>query len=91
MRNGTRGVALYLPSRIRGGARRAEDVTAQIAISAISPVFATGPMPATKGNAAKAAQDTSVTAPTKTPSRPTSASSLSAIMPIAVSVMVKIA
>ena len=39
----------------------------------------------------KAAQETAVVAPTNTPSRPTNGAILSAAIPIAVSVMVKIA
>ena len=52
---------------------------------------APGPVPATNGSATKAAQEIAVSTPTNTPSRPTNGAILSAAMPIAVSVMVKIA
>ena len=54
-------------------------------------ICAPGPVPATNGSATKAAQEIAVTMPTKTPSRPTKGAILSAAMPIAVSVMVKMA
>ncbi len=62
---------------------------AQITISTIKGAFA--PAPATNGSAAKAAQDSAVNAATNTPSRPSREAIRSAAIPIAVSVIVKIA
>ena len=58
------GRAAYLPSSINGGARKAEEVTAQVTVSAIS---GAGPSlaPATKGRPIKAAPLTIVTAATQ--------------------------
>ena len=52
---------------------------------------APGPVPATNGSATKAAQEIAVSTPTNRLSRPTNFATRSAAMPIAVSVMVKIA
>ena len=52
---------------------------------------APGPVPATNGSATKAAQEIAVSTPTNTPSLPTNGAIRSAAIPIAVSVMVKIA
>ena len=52
---------------------------------------APGPVPATNGSATKATQEIAVNVPTKIPSRPTKGAILSAAIPIAVSLMVKIA
>ncbi len=52
---------------------------------------APGPVPATNGSATNAAQENAVSTPTKRPSWPTNGAILSAAIPIAVSVMVKIA
>jgi hypothetical protein len=73
-----------------GGARNAEDVIAQITINAMKRLFAPAAL-ATKGNAAKAAQDSAVSTATIIPRRLTSVAMRSAAMPIAVSVMVKMA
>ena len=72
-RNGTCGLARYLPSNVSGGARSADEVIAQITIRAMNQACAPGPVPATNGSATKAAQEIAVTAPTNTPSRPTTA------------------
>ena len=80
-----------MPSSVSGGARNADDVTTQITISTMNQACAPGPVPATNGNATNAAQEIAVRMPTKTPSRPMKGAILSAAIPIAVSVMVKIA
>ena len=74
-----------------GGARNADDVIDQITISAMNQICAPGPVPATNGSATKAAHDSAVRTPTNAPSLPTTGAILSAAIPIAVSVMVKIA
>jgi hypothetical protein len=66
-------------------------VTDQITISAMNQICAPGPVPATNGSATKAAHDSAVKPPTKAPSLPTTVAILSAAIPIAVSVIVKIA
>jgi hypothetical protein len=80
-----------LPSSVSGGARNADEVTTQIRISPMNQACAPGPVPATNGSATNAAQEIAVTTPTKAPSLPANAAILSAAMPIAVSVTVKIA
>src|ERR1700684_1426319 len=90
-KNGIEGLARCFPSKVKGGARNADDVIAQTTISAMNQPCADGPVPATNGSAKNAAQDSAVSPPTNTPSRPTNGAILSAAMPIAVSVTVKIA
>ncbi len=90
-RNGTRGLARCLPNSVSGGARSADEVAAQITIRAMNQTCAPAPVPATNGNATKARQEIAVRTPTNSPSRPTMREIRSAAIPIAVSVMVKIA
>ena len=77
-RNGIAGVARCLPSKVSGGARSADDVITQITISTMNQTCAPGPVPATKGNAMKAAQEIAVSTPTNTLSLPTNRATLSA-------------
>jgi hypothetical protein len=90
-RSGIRGLAQWLPSKVSGGARSADEVIAQITISAINQTCAPLPTPATNGRATNAAHETAVNKPTNRPSRPTNGAILSAATPITVSVTVKIA
>jgi len=85
------GFARRFASNVSGGARSADDVMTQITNSTMNPGWALGPVPATNGSATKAAHEAAVNVPTNTPSRPTNGAILSAAIPIAVSVMVKIA
>ena len=73
------------------GARSAEEVIAQITIRMRKIACAPGPAVDTNGSAMNAAQDSVVNKATNNPSRPTIGEILSATIPIAVSVMVKIA
>jgi hypothetical protein len=80
-----------LPSSVNGGARKADEVTTQIRINTMNQICTPGPVPATNGRATKAAQEIAVRMPTKTPSRPMKGAILSAAIPIAVSLTVKMA
>ncbi len=73
-------MAAYLPSSISGGALSADEVTVHTQVTASS---SGAPATATKGRARKARQDTTVTATTQTPSRPSTRVTLSAATPVA--------
>src|SRR5215470_12033989 len=75
--NGCVGFDAYLPINTSGGARSAEDVADQRTASARNDV-APVPGSATYGRSRNAAHETSVTARTKKPSRPTTRATRSA-------------
>ena len=79
--SGCFGLATCLPSSDSGGARSAEEVAAQIRVSARK---ITGEAPgAANGRARKAAQETSVAASSQPPMPPTARDTLSAATPLA--------
>src|ERR1700729_2309556 len=84
-RNGIDDFAWCLPSSINGGARSADEVTAQITIMPTNQTWAPGPVRATNGSAANAAHESAATHPTYNPTRLTKGAILSAAIPIAVS------
>ena len=81
MRNGRLGLATCLPSNASGGARSADDVTAQPMTTATK--TAGDPGGATNGSARNASTDTTVAASTKRPMRPTTRPTRSAATPAA--------